>query len=130
MKPSILYIIYAILVLLIIHYISSIFLVFAMNKVELSTALYNSGLSLIALILAIPALIYLLKKRYVGRVLSTCVFGYQAFLTLASGIYLYFNAPADGAVLLGINASYTLPLLFLTYKTQSSKPLQEYLKSA
>ncbi len=79
--------------------------------------------------LAILAIIYLLKKRYVGRVLSTCVFGFQAFLTLASGVYLYINAPKDDAVLLGVNIAYALPLLFLAYKSQSSKPLKEYLKS-
>lgn len=129
MKPGIVNIIYAVLALLLLGAGMQISVVFSQNTIDGYTALYNSSLSIVVAIAALVSIISLARKLVWSRIVTFLVIGLQSLVTIGLGAFLAARSE-DGIAMSVPYLTYGFPMLFLAYKTYSSKPLKEYLESA
>jgi len=93
------------------------------------TTLYGSSLSIIVCIASIIAIIGYIKKSSWSKILSFIIIGFQAILTICTGVYLALFTALGVSVLIPY-LSFGLPLLFLAFKIYTSKPLASYMSNA
>jgi len=100
-----------------IHFIGLIVYAFSLSLIMQPslTTLYGSSLSIIVCIASIIAIIGYIKKSSWSKILSFIIIGFQAILTICTGVYLALFTALGVSVLIPY-LSFGLPLLFLAFK--------------